>query len=189
MAQPQASIFHIECPRIGTVRVAVRNSAKSRNFRLWADSPNSAVLSKPYYASVNDALEFARANAEWLSKALEKFSPAIALCEYFEDNPRIFGEEGEIKVWLKPSSLNEFFVQAKGELAIVYKAGDKAGSVERVFKDFARGSWSGNAQESRRKRALGIQEFPSGTRTAAGARVRRRARCPLTGGLRCCHTI
>lgn len=139
MAQPQASIFHIECPRIGTVRVAVRNSAKSRNFRLWADSPNSAVLSKPYYASVNDALEFARANAEWLSKALEKFSPAIALCEYFEDNPRIFGEEGEIKVWLKPSSLNEFFVQAKGELAIVYKAGDKAGSVERVFKDFARG--------------------------------------------------
>ena len=30
-------------------------------------------------------------------------------------------------------------MQAKGELAIVYKAGDKAESVERVFKDFARG--------------------------------------------------
>ena len=95
-------------------------------------------LSKPYYASVNDALEFARANAEWLSKALEKFSPAIALCEYLENNPRIFGEEGEIKVWLKPSELNEFFVQTKGELAIVYEACDKAESVERVFKDFAR---------------------------------------------------
>lgn len=100
--------------------------------------PPSAVLSKPPRAPLKDALSFARSNAGWLAEALANFSAPTPLKEYLEKFPRVCAEGDDLGVWLKPSAGAEFFVRTGTELGIVYKPSDADGSVERVFRDFAR---------------------------------------------------
>lgn len=128
----------IECPEIGEVLIKIRSSARSRNFRMWIDSPDSVVLTKPIRAPLGEALKFARANAVWIAKNIAAFSPAIALADFLEKNPYVFAEGAKLSVWLKPTDNSEFFVRTKTELGVVYKSSDRENSVEKIFIDFAR---------------------------------------------------
>lgn len=128
----------IDCPPAGRVKLKIVDRPNSRSFKMWADSPHSAVLSKPPRAPLKDALSFARSNAGWLAEALANFSAPMPLKEYLEKFPRVCAEGDDLGVWLKPSAGAEFFVRTGTELGIVYKPSDADGSVERVFRDFAR---------------------------------------------------
>ena len=69
---PRETIVEIECPPIGRVRIRIKSVASSRNFKMWADSPTSAVLTKPARAPIAEAMDFVRANLGWLAGALQK---------------------------------------------------------------------------------------------------------------------
>lgn len=136
---PRETIGEIECPPIGRVRIRIKSVASSRNFKMWADSPTSAVLTKPARAPIAEAMDFVRANLGWLAGALQKAVAPTPLWEYLEKNPKIELEESNLQVWLKPTSASGFFVRTKTELGIVYEEGAKKESVEKLFRDFARG--------------------------------------------------
>lgn len=127
----------IDCPA-GRVKLKIVDRPNSRSFKMWADSPGSAVVSKPPRAALKDALSFARSNAAWLAEALANFTAPVTLRERLEKFPRVCAEGDSLAVWLKPSAEAEFFVRTKTELGIVYKAPAGDESVERVFREFAR---------------------------------------------------
>lgn len=117
----------IDCPPAGRVKLKIVDRPNSRSFKMWADSPHSAVLSKPPRAPLKDALSFARSNAGWLAEALANFSAPTPLKEYLEKFPRVCAEGDDLGVWLKPSAGAEFFVRTGTELGIVYKPSDADG--------------------------------------------------------------
>ena len=67
----------IDCPPAGRVKLKIVDRPNSRSFKMWADSPHSAVVSKPPRAPLKDALSFARSNAGWLAEALANFSEPV----------------------------------------------------------------------------------------------------------------
>lgn len=177
----------IDCPPAGRVKLKIVDRPNSRRFKMWADSPHSAVLSKPPRAPLKDALSFARSNAGWLAEALANFSAPTPLKEYLEKFPRVCAEGDDLDVWLKPSAGAEFFVRTGTELGIVYKPSDADGSVERVFRDFARETVEREIKKISAETGLGFRKFPCAAKTADGPRARRRGRFRSTGASCCCR--
>ena len=119
------------------IRLLVKNSSRSHNFKLWVDSPSSAILLKPTRASLKDALQFVDENKDWLSKNLEQAKPNITLAEYLKAKPKLSLQDKTISVWLKPSELVETYILTDSELVVIYNQNDKE-SLLRVFVDFAK---------------------------------------------------
>ena len=64
-----------------SIRVRIKESMRSRSFRLWIEGKTSAVLSKPKRASMKSALEFLNSNLDWLEKRLSEVGESLSLRE------------------------------------------------------------------------------------------------------------
>ncbi len=123
-----------------TVRVRIKESSRSRNFRLWVEDKTSAVLSKPKRASKKSALEFLRTNLSWLEKRISCALERISLREYLKKRPLVYVDGREWKVWLVNARKDPFFVEDAnaGELVIACPEDSADEIFERLFADFAR---------------------------------------------------
>ena len=73
-----------------SVRVRIKESMRSRSFRLWIEGKTSAVLSKPKRASMKSALEFLNSNLDWLEKRLSEVGESLSLREYLKKRPHVY---------------------------------------------------------------------------------------------------
>mgnify|MGYP002554404595 FL=1 len=123
-----------------SVRVRIKESMRSRSFRLWIEGKTSAVLSKPKRASMKSALEFLNSNLDWLEKRLSEAGESLSLREYLKKRPHVYANGRKWDVWTINAREKPFFIEDAnaGELVLACPEDSADETFEKLFADFAR---------------------------------------------------
>ena len=106
------------------IAVEIKNAARSRSFKIRLLDADRALLTKPKYSSIKEALEFLESSRDWLAGHAASARPAIPLAQYLRENPEIYGESEKLEISFIASRTSPFYVEdaASGKLVFAARA-------------------------------------------------------------------
>ncbi len=115
----------VEVPENGASRcvkidVDIKNVAGSRSFKVRMLDKHSAVLTKPRYASLKEALAFLESCRDWLAEQTLSMSNKIDLSEFLRDNPKIFAGDKLVDIEIITSRTTPFAIEDVDNSKIVF---------------------------------------------------------------------
>ena len=102
------------------VLVRIKSRPRTRNFNMWINSDGEITLSKPSYTPKSEAVEFIKSNVGWLENQLRNWKPKTPVSVWLAENPKIYADAKEWKVWLRPESTTPFTVEDNLKSEVVF---------------------------------------------------------------------
>ena len=102
--------------------VRIKDAANSRSVKIRAVGAREALITKPRWVSVAEAVEFLEKNARWLLEAAEKIRPKKKLADYLKDGGKIYADGGAYEVDFITSRTSPFYVDDAENAKLVIAA-------------------------------------------------------------------
>lgn len=102
--------------------VRIKDTANSRSVKIRAVGAREALITKPRWVSVSEAVEFLEKNAQWLLEAAEKIRPKKKLADYLKDGGKIYADGATYEVDFITSRTSPFYVEDTENAKLVIAA-------------------------------------------------------------------
>lgn len=128
-----------ENSRIERIVVKIKNVSNSRSFKIRLTDKNTAILTKPKYASIKESLEFLNSCKSWLAKQILATRKKISLAEFLQNSPKIYHLDTEISVEIIISRTSPFMLAdtQNKKLVLAPTQENFATDLEKLFLKFA----------------------------------------------------
>ncbi len=115
----------VEVPENGALRrvkidVAIKNIAVSRSFKVRMQDKHSAILTKPKYASLKDALAFLDTCKDWFAEQTLSMSSKVDLSEYLQQKGKVFVSNKHVDIEIITSRTTLFAIEDVDNSKIVF---------------------------------------------------------------------
>ncbi len=116
--------FDIPRPAAPAARflVRIKDAANSRSLKIRAVGAREALITKPRWVSVAEAMQFLEKNAQWLLEASEKIRPRQKLADYIKCGGNIYADGGAYEVDFIVSRTSPFYVDDAQNAKLVIAA-------------------------------------------------------------------
>ena len=151
------------------VKVGMVESKRAKRFCARVVGRGEIRLTKPARESKRAALEFLESVAEWAVERLAEAPEKTTLRDYLSENPRVYADGFEWRVWIEKSRTDAFFIEDAKNREVVLSApetdanGDK---LAEAFAEFAAKKIGANAAETAEK--FGIKYSRISVRNQSG---------------------
>lgn len=140
MPEPDGNTFFTTLSAGGkSVRVKVEmvESKRAKRFCARVVGRNEIRLTKPARNSRRAALEFLESVAEWAVERLDEAPEKKTLRNYLTENPRVYADGFEWRVWLEKSRTDAFFIEDIKNREVVFASPEPDINGDRLAEAFA----------------------------------------------------